>query len=68
MMKDADSVAAARRAALKALVPQAHFLAAGYASSDAVLAEQLRAFGDRMDEVATYGSPAMLSAFFGLGR
>lgn len=59
-----------RRAALKALVPLAHQTAAEYSRYPGnqgwlAIAEEIRAFADKMDEVATSGTSVVVAAFFG---
>ncbi len=66
---------AAQRAALKVLLAQAHFLARGYASPCAdgaalephllAIGAELRRLADKMDELATRGTPTVLGDFFG---
>ena len=70
-----------QRTALKILVPHAHLIASGYWSlthdsqgeklpaeaiaDNRALATEIRRIADRMDEIASRGTPSVLAAFFG---
>jgi hypothetical protein len=73
-VKKTSGTDAARRAALKALVPAAHQVARTYATRQgldftpiehAAVSVELRKLADRMDDLAERGSAAVVASFFG---